>query len=76
MLVLAAFNLAICLPLHIFAIGRDAPRDGESNYKATQKLPMQRPHGAHYARQHSGRSQCASQPTTPHLLRSRSIWYH
>jgi len=37
LLVLAAFNLAICLPLHIFAIGWDAPRDGESNYKATQK---------------------------------------
>ena len=37
LLVLAAFNLTICLPLHVFAIGRDAPRDNESNYKATQK---------------------------------------
>ena len=33
LLVLAAFNLAICLPLHIFAIDRDAPRDDESTYR-------------------------------------------
>ena len=31
---LAVFNLAVCLPLHVLAIGRDAPRDDESNYKA------------------------------------------
>jgi predicted MFS family arabinose efflux permease len=36
LLVLAAFNLAICLPLHVFAIGRDAPRDDASTYKAAQ----------------------------------------
>jgi predicted MFS family arabinose efflux permease len=38
LLMLAAFNLAVCLPLHVFAIGRDAPRDDESKHKTTQKI--------------------------------------
>ena len=37
LLTLAGFNLAICLPIHIFAIGRDAPREGDRNYKAALK---------------------------------------
>jgi MFS family permease len=37
LLALAAFNLAIRLPLHIFSISRDAPRYGKSNNLVTQK---------------------------------------
>jgi predicted MFS family arabinose efflux permease len=37
LLALAGFNLAICLPIHIFAIGRDAPREDDRDYKATLK---------------------------------------
>lgn len=29
LLALAGFNLAICLPIHVFAIGRDAPREDD-----------------------------------------------
>jgi MFS family permease len=34
---LAGFNLAICLPIHIFAIGRDTPREDDRDYKAALK---------------------------------------
>ncbi|CAE6853109.1 hypothetical protein R69746_07453 [Paraburkholderia aspalathi] len=37
LLALAGFNLAICLPIHIFAIGRDAPREDDRDYKAALK---------------------------------------
>ncbi|MFL9897012.1 MFS transporter [Paraburkholderia fungorum] len=35
--VLAALNLAICLPLHFIAIGRDAPREDDPGYRAALK---------------------------------------
>lgn len=37
LLALAGFNLAICLPIHVFAIGRDAPREDNRDYKAALK---------------------------------------
>jgi MFS family permease len=37
LLALAGFNLAICLPIHVFAIGRDAPREDGPDYKALLK---------------------------------------
>jgi MFS family permease len=37
LLALAALNLAICLPIHVFAIGRDAPREDDRDYKAALK---------------------------------------
>jgi len=37
LLALAASNLAICLPIHVFAIGRDAPRDDDRDSKAALK---------------------------------------
>jgi len=37
LLALAGFNLAICLPVHVFAIGRDAPREDDPDYKAALK---------------------------------------
>jgi Arabinose efflux permease len=37
LLALAGFNLAICLPIHVFAIGRDAPREDDRDYKAALK---------------------------------------
>ncbi|MGF6727383.1 arsenical-resistance protein [Paraburkholderia sp. GAS41] len=37
LLALAGFNLAICLPIHVFAIGRDAPREDNRDYKASLK---------------------------------------
>ncbi|TAL95266.1 MAG: MFS transporter [Paraburkholderia sp.] len=37
LLVLAAANLMICLPLHVFAIDRDMPRADDLDYKAARK---------------------------------------
>jgi predicted MFS family arabinose efflux permease len=37
LLALAGLNLAICLPIHVFAIGRDAPREDDLDYKAALK---------------------------------------
>jgi MFS family permease len=35
LLALAGLNLAICLPIHVFAVRRDAPREDDPDYKAT-----------------------------------------
>ena len=38
LLALAAANLVVCLPLHFFAIGRDAPRENATDHKAALKV--------------------------------------
>lgn len=38
LLVLAAANLSVCLPLHVFAIGRDARRADDTDRQAAQKM--------------------------------------
>ena len=38
LLALAAANLVVCLPLHVFAIGRDAPRENATDHKAALKV--------------------------------------
>ena len=38
LLALAAANLVFCLPLHFFAIGRDAPRENATDHKAALKV--------------------------------------
>jgi predicted MFS family arabinose efflux permease len=37
LLALAVANLAICLPLHVCAVGRDAPRENDTDHKAVLK---------------------------------------
>src|SRR5258706_6301495 len=37
LLALPAANLAICLPLHVFAISRDAPHEDDTDHKAALK---------------------------------------
>ncbi|RKF36456.1 MFS transporter [Paraburkholderia fungorum] len=38
LLALAGFNVAICLPIHVFAIRRDSPREDDPAYRAALKV--------------------------------------